>query len=82
MAKELVWELFIEDVADFLGLKTIEINRNTHLLHDLGLDSLGIFSLGMKLVKVYNVNLPLAKVSSIETIGDIFSEMQKVKNGL
>ncbi len=67
------WEVFQEDVSNYIGLNAEEILETTNLYDDLGIDSLGIFSLGMYLTKTYNVKIPLSAVAGIETVGDLYS---------
>jgi acyl carrier protein len=81
MADQLTWEHFLGTLASGLGMETEELKRETHLYNDIGIDSLGIFSVGMKLIKTYSVTLPLALVSSIQTVGDLFDAMEKAKDG-
>lgn len=69
------WTDFAEKVADYTGMEKNEINEETNIYNDLGVDSLGLFSLGMYLIKTYNVQIPLSSVATIETIGDIYSLM-------
>jgi acyl carrier protein len=77
MAEKIAWEAFAGSVADFLGVEPGELKRETDIYKDLGLDSLGMFSLGMTLIKQYSVSLPLAVVSTINTVGDMYDEMTK-----
>ncbi|HEX3044780.1 MAG TPA: acyl carrier protein [Bacillota bacterium] len=76
MAEKLEWSHFIKTVADFTGVETSEINEKTNLYSDLGLDSLGLFSLGMHLIKTYHLKIPLAAVATIETVYDIYRLMK------
>jgi acyl carrier protein len=77
MAEKLEWQHFKQTVADFTGVEASEIDEKTNLFSDLGLDSLGLFSLGMHLIKTYKLNIPLAAVASIETVHDIFRLMNE-----
>ena len=75
MADQLTWEHYLTTMATALGMEEEELTRETHLYDDIGVDSLGIFSIGMKLIKVYNIKLPLAVVSNLKTVGDIYDAM-------
>jgi acyl carrier protein len=75
MAEQLTWEHYVGTMATALGIDESDLTRETHLYDDIGVDSLGIFSIGMKLIKVYNVKLPLALVSNLKTVGDIYDAM-------
>jgi acyl carrier protein len=75
MAEELTWDHFITTVADSLGMETGELSASTHIYNDIGIDSLGMFSLGLKLIKVYAIQIPLGEVGTIQTLGDMYSAM-------
>ena len=77
MAEQLEWAHFLQTVADFTGLEKEKLRKETNLFSDLGLDSLGLFSLGMHLIKTYNIKIPLAAVASIETLHDIYTLMEE-----
>ncbi len=72
MSKQIVWESFVETVSAHLGLKREEISESTDIYKDLGLDSLGVVSLGMKLYAVFKIKVPMSEVSRIFTLGDMF----------
>jgi acyl carrier protein len=75
MAHQVSWDSFIATVADFLGLEPEKLNKETNIYNDLGLDSLGVFSLGMTLLKEYSITVPLSVVSTITTIGEMYAAM-------
>lgn len=77
MAEQLTWEHYLTTMATMFGMDDVELTRETDLYDDIGVDSLGIFSIGMKLIKVYNIKLPLAVVSSLKTVGDIYDAMDE-----
>lgn len=77
MSEPIQWETLTARVAEFLGVEPGSLQRSTHIYDDLGLDSLGMFSLGMHLMKVLGVKLPLSAVASISTIGDIHDVLER-----
>jgi len=77
MAEQLTWEHYLNVMATALGMESDELTRETHLYDDVGVDSLGVFSIGMKLIKVYNIKLPLAVVSDLKTVGAIYDAMDE-----
>jgi acyl carrier protein len=77
MAETLTWKHFLETLATVLGTEPSELKRETHLYSDVGIDSLGIFSVGMRMINTYKVHLPLALVSGMKTVGDMFDAMEK-----
>lgn len=75
MDKKVEWNDFAVKVSDYVGVESIDIKEDTNLYSDLGMDSLGLFSLGMYLTKTYKVTVPLSAVATIETVGDIYNIM-------
>lgn len=77
MERILTWERYRERVAGFLGIEPDRLDRDTHLFETLGVDSLGIFSLGMHLIEAFGVRIPLSEVSCISTVGDLYEAMNR-----
>jgi acyl carrier protein len=77
MAEVLTWSDYIDSLAEYVGINKDEIGRTTRIYNDLGIDSLGLFSVGMELIKKYGCRLPLATVSSMETVEDLYNEMRR-----
>lgn len=63
---------FVQVIADYTGVETSEINRETDVYDDLYLDSLGLFGLGSQITATYKLNIPLSLVASISKVGEIF----------
>lgn len=72
MINKIEWSDFLEKVADYIGIEISEISEDTNLYADLGMDSLAFFSLGMYLIKTYEIQIPLSSVATIQTIKDIY----------
>lgn len=81
MAEILEWNHYIDHVAEYLGVDKSELNQATHIYDDLGIDSLGLFSLGLDLIKIYGCKIPLSAVSTIATLGDLYNEAEKSLKG-
>jgi acyl carrier protein len=77
MAEKIEWADFAEKIADYTGLEKDDIRPEMNVYYDLGMDSLGLFSLGMYLTKTYNVKLPLSAVATIETLENIIVLMNQ-----
>ncbi len=71
MTEKIEWPDFAEKIADYTGLEKGDIRPEMNVYYDLGMDSLGLFSLGMYLTKTYQVQLPLSAVATIETLENI-----------
>lgn len=80
MAVALEWNHFIETMSTSLGLESAEIQKGTHLYNEIGIDSLGIFSLGIKLIEVYGIKIPLSSVATIQTVEDMYNIMDEYRN--
>lgn len=63
---------FKERVADYIGTEPEDILETTNLYEDLGVDSLGLFSLGMYLAKIYGTQKSIASLASIENVGELY----------
>ncbi|MBN2714290.1 MAG: acyl carrier protein [Deltaproteobacteria bacterium] len=72
MADPITWKPFQDAVASHLGMDTDAVQETTDIYKDLGLDSLGVVSLGMKLYAVFKIKVPMSAVSQIFTLGDMF----------
>ena len=75
MDNTIEWAHFHKIVCEHLGLKDNEITRETDIYKNVGLDSLGMVSLGMKLQAEFSVTVPLSEVSTIKTIGDLYDKL-------
>jgi acyl carrier protein len=78
MADKIAWEDFASRIADFTGVSVEKLTRETNIFNDLGMDSLGLFSLGMYLIKTYQRKIPLSAVATMETVGDILDNLNMV----
>jgi acyl carrier protein len=65
------WNQFAVVVGDHLGLTPSQITTEMNIYQDLGLDSLGVVSLGVRLHLDFGVNVPLEAVATIKTLGDM-----------
>ena len=72
MSNPISWEAFQEAVSAHLGLKKDDLQETTDIYRDLGLDSLGVVSLGMKLHSIFKVKVPMSVVSEMYTLGDTY----------
>ncbi len=78
MNKKIEWYDFVEKISEYTGISKDEINEKTNIYSDIGMDSLGLFSLGMNLMKIYNITIPLSSVATIETFHDIYEMMNEM----
>lgn len=71
------WAEFSGLVSEYIGVGLDEIQPETNIYNELGIDSLGIVSLGMKLQYKYKVTVPLSEVSGITTLGGMLEVLNK-----
>lgn len=71
MNQNINWDDFSQVVSQHLGMEPNEVKADTHLYNELGIDSLGIVSLGLVLQKHFQVQIPIAAVAGISTLGGI-----------
>lgn len=75
------WNAFVSHVVEFLGVEPESVGRNTHIYNELGIDSLGMFSLGMHVIKAFGIKLPLSEVATIATLGDLYDALERHRPG-
>lgn len=73
MAELIEWNDFAGRISEYTGIDVDKVNVDTNIYSDLGMDSLGLFSLGMFLIKTYNTKFPLSSVATLQTVGDMFN---------
>lgn len=66
-----IYERVIEIMIDNLGVDESDLNEETRLVEDLGVDSLDMVELAMELEEEFKVNLPDEEMESLKTVGDI-----------
>jgi acyl carrier protein len=54
-----------------LGIEKSSLSDSAHIIKDLGLDSLDLADLVMRLEMAFNINIPDTDWSEIQTFGDI-----------
>lgn len=58
-------------VAEQLGISEAEIKPESHIIEDLGADSLDVIEMLMTLEEEYNITIPDDKINQVKTIGEI-----------
>lgn len=71
------WNEFAGLVSEYIGVGLEEVTPETNIYNELGIDSLGIVSLGMKLQYNYKVTVPLSEVSGITTLGGMLEVLNR-----
>ena len=73
----IAWGEFSSVVCQHLGTEDSEISMDTNIYEDIGIDSLGVMTLGAKLQKSFQVRVPLSSVSSITTLGQMLDVLNQ-----
>lgn len=72
-------EKIIELIADKLCKKPEQITLSSHLVEDLGADSLDVVELIMAFEDEFNVSLPDEDIAEMKTVGDIVNYINDIK---
>lgn len=60
-----------EGIAKTLSIKTELVNQNSHIVDDLGADSLDLVSLVMWLEETYNIEVSDEESENLNTVQDV-----------
>ena len=75
-----IFEQLQEIIADQLELDVEEISYDSHILDDLGADSLDLVDLLMSVEDEFGIEIPDEDVENISTIGDIVEYIDSKSN--
>jgi acyl carrier protein len=56
--------------------RPVELSEQTHIVDDLGLDSVAVMDFVMELEDRLDVSVPLDRIAEIETLGDLVSALR------
>ncbi len=59
----------------------VELSDGTHIVRDLGLDSVAVMDFVMETEERLDVSVPLDRISEVETIGDLVTTLHDLKRG-
>jgi acyl carrier protein len=57
----------------------VELSEQTHIVDDLGLDSVAVMDFVMELEDRLDISVPLDKIAEIETLGDLLTALRDLK---
>ena len=66
-------------VADQLGISEEEIKPESHIIEDLGADSLDVIEMLMTLEEEYGITIPDDKINQVKTISEIVELIEGLK---
>lgn len=73
-------EVIFDTLRNFLP-KPVELSDQTHIVEDLGLDSVAVMDFVMEIEDRLDLSVPLDKIAEIETLGDLISALRAIKTG-
>ncbi|HUM07998.1 MAG TPA: phosphopantetheine-binding protein [Acidocella sp.] len=73
-------EIIFETLRSSLP-KPVAITEKTHIVEDLGLDSVAVMDFVMEIEDRLDISVPLDKIAEIETVGDLIAAMQTLRSG-
>lgn len=63
--------------VDYMGIENIEINRETNIKNDLGLNSFDLAQLVCNVEDEFDVEIPDSEMKNIKTVGDVVDYLEK-----
>jgi len=63
-------------VGGFLGLEVSDLRPESNIYQEIGIDSLGLVNLGVKIQKRFGITIPAAAVIEIRTIGELYEAIR------
>jgi acyl carrier protein len=59
--------------------RPVELSEQTHIVDDLGLDSVAVMDFVMEIEDRLDLSVPLDKIAEIETLGDLLTVLNDLK---
>lgn len=63
--------------VEYMGIENIEINRETNIKNDLGLNSFDLAQLVCNVEDEFDVEIPDSEMKNIKTVGDVVDYLEK-----
>lgn len=77
MTVDLDFEQFKSDVAGLLQITNTDLYYDSDILSDIGIDSLRLVSLGVKLQDIYSIKISTAAFIELDTLGELYEYITK-----
>ena len=68
-----------EIMSDYLRLEANEVQRNSHVINDLGADSLALVELGFKFMEAFGVGM-IDPTDSLLVVGNLADHIARLTN--
>jgi acyl carrier protein len=59
----------------------VQINDDTDIVEDLGMDSLGVMNFVMAIEDYYDISIPLDRIAQVETVSDLIHAVEEMRGG-
>ena len=76
----MVFEKVQKIISENLNVPLEKVTMDTHLVDDLGADSLDVLEIIMSIEDEFNIKIPTNGAENIVTVGDAFEAIKKVMN--
>lgn len=77
-----VTDLTVREIAraaqGVLG-RPVEVSEDTDIVRDLAVDSLALMNIVMELEDVFDVSIPLDRLATVETVGDLATLVNELR---
>ncbi len=60
--------------------RSVEVSDETHIGRDLQVDSLALMNIIMELEDTFDISIPLDRLASVETAGDLSNLIKDLRN--
>lgn len=80
---EAVTDLTLREVGLATGKvlgRAVDVTNETHIGRDLAVDSLALMNIIMELEDTFDISIPLDRLASVETAGDLASLIKDLRN--
>ncbi len=59
----------------------VQINDDTDIVEDLGMDSLGVMNFVMAIEDFYDISIPLDRIAQVQTVADLATAVEELRSG-
>lgn len=79
MNKEAIYEKVVQIISDYLKLEENEISNDSHMVNDVGIDSLALVELGFKFSEAFSIPM-LQPTEDNMVIGNLVCTIDELMN--
>lgn len=72
-------KILYQIIHEFIDKKIYKIKPSMYLVEDLGINSLDLIEISMKLEEKFNIHIPDRKISRFRTVQDILDYLNSIK---